>query len=123
MDLSTMNTQLDGASVLEKAEVARTAVKSASEADQPDIAAAAVSALSPEQRAELQKALWPQKSGDRKAVYITGFIVAGLMAVLLGLIAWGAADSGNASVASGLLVAMSAMTSGILGGLFGAYKG
>jgi hypothetical protein len=67
--------------------------------------------------------LWPQNSGDRRTVYLAGFIIAAVVAIALALVAWGAADSQNDSVATAVLVAMTGITGAIIGGLFGAYKG
>jgi FtsH-binding integral membrane protein len=56
-------------------------------------------------------------------VYLAGFIIAAVVAISLALVAWGAADSGNDSVSTAILVAMTGITGAIIGGLFGAYKG
>jgi hypothetical protein len=121
--LTEIETQLDDADISTKEGAARAAVEKAPSDKKQDVAKAAVTALSPDQQAELQKSLWPQSSGDRKAVYITGFSVAGAIAIALTLVAWGAANTGNDSVATAVLVALTGFTGAILGGLFGAYKG
>ena len=118
-----IETQLQGVDDRTRTAAARAAVDNAAEGAKGDVAKAAVQALTPEQQVELRNALWPQESGDRKAVYMTGFIIASVVAIALALVAWGAADTGNDSVATAVLVALTGFTGAILGGLFGAYKG
>jgi hypothetical protein len=85
-----------------------------------EVAEAAVKALSADQQDELVKSIFPTASRDRRFVYMTGFVVAGVVAISLALVAWGAADSAN-GVATAILVLATGFTSAILGGLLGAY--
>ena len=121
--LTEIDTQLKGVDDTTRMAAAKAAVDNTSGDAKKDVAKAAVQALTPQEQADLQKSLWPQNSGDRRAVYLAGFIIAAVVAIALALVSWGAADSGNESVATAVLVAMTGITGAIIGGLFGAYKG
>jgi hypothetical protein len=90
---------------------------------QATVAAAAVP-LTPEQRAdsakELVKGQWPTGDPAKVAIYITGFIVAGIVLCLCVFLAWKAQGDAN-SIASDIIVAASSFVSLLLGGLVGAY--
>jgi hypothetical protein len=102
-------------------EAAKAAVKTAkTDEEKKDVAAAAVDALSSDQRKDLLEKLWPSESSHRLWVYVTGFLVAGAVAVGLGAIAW-AAQSGENSVSASLVVLATGFASALLGGLLGAY--
>jgi hypothetical protein len=113
--------QLEQATPVERKSVAQRAVQAAQEPEEKkEVAAAAIDALSPDQRKELIQSMFPSESGHRLAIYMTGFIVAGLVAVLLALIAWQSAGGDN-SVATSILVLGTSFVSAMLGGLLGAY--
>jgi hypothetical protein len=104
----------------QRQEVIKDAVAAAPADEKKVVAAAAVDALSPEQRKELIESIFPQESRDRLWVYVTGFLVAGLVAVGLALVAWGASGSTD-SISPSLVVLATGFSSAILGGLLGAY--
>jgi hypothetical protein len=104
----------------EQKDVAAAAVDAASGDKKKEVAAAAVDQLSADQRKDLISKMWPEASADRRWVYITGFLVAGGVAVGLGAIAW-AAQGGTNSIASSLVVLATGFASAMLGGLLGAY--
>jgi hypothetical protein len=94
------------------------------DAAKKDAVAAVANTLSADQKLELAKELaasqWPKGDTAKAAIYITGFVVAGVVLVLCGLIAWKAqADTG--SISSDLIVAASGLVSLLIGGLVGAY--
>jgi hypothetical protein len=66
--------------------------------------------------ADLGLGMMPSESGHRLAIYLTGFIVAGSVAVLLAWIAWKSAGDDN-SVATSILVLGTSFVSAMLGGL------
>jgi hypothetical protein len=88
------------------------------------VADVARNTLTPEQRLELAKELashqWPTGDWPKAAIYLTGFVVAGAVLCVVGLIAW-KAQGGEGSVSSDLVVAASSFVSLLLGGLVGAY--
>ena len=111
---------VDALSSEQRQAVFKTAVEAAPADEKKEVAAAAVDALSSEQRKDLIESMWPQGSGARLGVYMTGFIVAGLVVIGLALVAWGASGGAN-SIASSLVVLATGFSSAILGGLLGAY--
>jgi hypothetical protein len=118
-----VKTALEAASTTpaERKDVVKTAVEAASSADeQRDVAVAALDSLSQEQQQEVIESRWPPGSRDRRWVYVTGFVVAGVVAVGLAAIAWGA-QSGDNSIAASLVVLATGFASAMLGGLLGAY--
>ena len=84
---------------------------------------AVVDALDKEQREAFVDSSIPQNSGDRKAVYITGFVVATILALGLAAIAWAAADTGNEGVGTAAIAAALLLPSAIIAGLLGRYAG
>lgn len=112
---------LRAANTTEKKEAARVAVEAAATSeDKKEVAAAAIDALDSKQRKELIQSMWPTSSSDRKTVYLTGFIVAGTVALGLAGIAWGA-SSDSSGIATSIIVLATGFSSAILGGLLGAY--
>jgi hypothetical protein len=115
------STQLKTATPDERQEVAMKAVQAAADPEEKkEVAAAAVDALTPKQREELIKSMWPSESKHRKAIYVWGFVIAGAVAVSLGAIAWQAQDAAN-SISASLVVLATGFASAMLGGLLGAY--
>jgi hypothetical protein len=105
----------------EPKDVATAAVEAASTPEKKkETAGAAVDALSQTQRRELIESRFPTVSADRRAVYVTGFLVAGAVALGLAAIAWGA-QGAEGSVAASLVVLATGFASAMLGGLLGAY--
>lgn len=100
---------------------AKAAVENADPAKQKDVAEAAVDALDADARTKFVNSLIPQQSADRKAVYLAGFAAATVLAIVLALIGWGAADSGNEGVGTAAITAAVSLPSAIIGGLLGAY--
>jgi hypothetical protein len=112
---------VDALSHAQQKDVVQGVVAGASDSDaQKEVAAAAVDALAPGDRKDLIKSMFPSDSKDKRWVYITGFAVAGFVAIGLSLVAWGAANSTN-GVSTAMLVLATGFTSAILGGLLGAY--
>ena len=113
---------LNDATNTQRAALAAQAVQSApSVTARKQVLAAAASELTPEQRAELAESWMPQKSADRRTVYVTGFIAAALLALGLSAFAWGAATSDAGDVATALVAAAVSLPSAIIAGLLGAY--
>jgi len=54
-------------------------------------------------------------------VFIAGFVIAAVIALGLGAIAWGAANTENEGVATAAIAAALSLPSAIIGGLLGAY--
>lgn len=137
-NLSPQQTQVLASAAVEKLstdEVVAT-VKTLDPEKQLATASASVSALSADARlgwfdeivnsmgtveqAKIRESLAPQSSGDRKAVYLAGFIAAAVLALLFGLIACFAGDEG---VRTAAIAAAVSVPSVILGGLMGALTG
>jgi hypothetical protein len=99
-------------------------VDAAPEDERPGAVAAAADTLTNEQRVDLAKELaksqWPTGDPAKVAIYITGFIVAGIVLCLCVFLAW-KAQGDTGSIASDIIVAASSFVSLLLGGLVGAY--
>jgi hypothetical protein len=91
--------------------------------EQTALVVGAAENLTTAQKRDIASSLMPQDSGDRRAVFVAGFVVAGVLALGLSLIAWGAADTGNDGVATAAIAAAVSIPSAIIGGLLGAYVG
>ena len=113
--------ELEQATPTQRKAVAQKAVQAAEEPEEKkEVAAAAVDALNADQRKELIQSMFPSESWHRLAIYLTGFIVAGAVAVALAFLAWKSAGDDN-SVATSILVLGTSFVSAMLGGLLGAY--
>lgn len=100
-------------------DIATAAMAALPEQEKVDAAAAVMGALTADQQKQLVDRL-PSDSKDRRWVYVVGFVVAGVVAIGLSALAWGA-QSGDNSIAASLIVLATGFTSAILGGLLGAY--
>jgi hypothetical protein len=100
------------------------AVEAAPQNEKKDAVAAAAETLTNEQKVDLAKELaksqWPTGDPAKVAIYITGFIVAGIVLCLSAFLAWKAQDK-TGSISSDIIVAASSFVSLLLGGLVGAY--
>jgi hypothetical protein len=96
-------------------------VQAAPAGEQATVAQAAVDALDTDARAKFITSLIPQDSKDRLKVYKWGFLVALILGIGLALIAWGAANTNNKTIASAIAVGVVSIPSAIIAGLLGAY--
>lgn len=128
IDLNALKTRIDQIlaedDTVDAASVAAAAVEAAATpTEKKEAAKEAVNSLPEKERQEFVKSLFPQESKDRRAVFIAGFIVAGVVALVLAGIAWGIASTADSSeLASSVIVLATGFSSAILGGLVGAYR-
>jgi hypothetical protein len=113
--------QIRAASDHQQLLIAETAVAAAADDKKKEVVEAAAGALSDTQRMELAKSWMPSESVHRLYIYLAAFVSIVILALGLGALAWGAADSGNAGVGSALATAAVSLPSAIIGGLLGAY--
>lgn len=103
-----------------RAEVVRSMAAQVSNRDKASVVWAMTKDMSPKEVADLRSAM-PQNSVDRRWLFITGFVVAGVTVIALSAIA-AFAPKHNPETAHSIMLLATAFTSALLGGLMGALK-